>query len=70
MHRLDREPIDVCPLEDAHAGEPRYMIKKGFTRLTSLLFLSIVASELDVEAAQAICKTKEMSRMCMTRLPG
>ncbi|CAE7889335.1 unnamed protein product [Symbiodinium microadriaticum] len=55
-NKLDREPIDVCPLPRQEGEEQKYMIKKGFTRFSCLLFLAIVASELDVEAAKELLK--------------
>ncbi|CAK9065270.1 Uncharacterized protein SCF082_LOCUS33439, partial [Durusdinium trenchii] len=51
--RLRREPIDLYVLKpEAADGQPRLGIKKGFTRLSSALFLAQVVSDLDPVAAK------------------
>ena len=47
-NKLGREPTDVSPLPLKEGEDQKCMIKKGFTRLSCLLFLVIVAGELDV----------------------
>ena len=68
-NKLDREPIDVCPLPRQEGEEQKYMIKKGFTRFSCLLFLAIVASELDVEAAKAGLPARSCVTVTQTLVP-